>query len=95
MIYINSAIDRKGILTIRVVRDGKDIFTKNIWVKRHDNILIKQIHKNDKSKGNYLLKEKNKNMSRIKMTKKDRYIMEQYMGNKLKSVGNIPVKPLK
>jgi hypothetical protein len=77
MIYINSHIDRKGQIKLRIKRNGKDIVIKNIWVKKHDNILIEQIHRNDKNKGEYFTRER-KRAAYKKLKKKDRYAKLKY-----------------
>jgi hypothetical protein len=50
-LYVHSWIDRKGLLSIRVKRDNKIIFIKNVWVKKNDRLEVTQVHKNDKTKG--------------------------------------------
>jgi hypothetical protein len=86
MIYINKYIDRKSILKLKIKRNGKVILFKNIWVKKHDNIIIEQEYKNNKNKGEYFKREIKRNKNKhIRISKKEKYIMEKYMGNIIKN----------
>jgi len=76
-IYINEIINRKGILKLKIRRNGKDILFKNIWVKKGDNIIIEQEYKNNKNKGEYFARER-KRMQYKRTSKKDKYIKLKY-----------------
>jgi hypothetical protein len=77
MIYINSHIKRKGILKLKIRRNGKDILFKNIWVKSNDSIIIEQEYKNNKNKGEYFERERRRAQHK-KLSKKDKYIKLKY-----------------
>jgi hypothetical protein len=47
--YYNGWVDRKGILTIKVKRNGKFIYIKNVWVKKDDTVIMEVKHKNSKT----------------------------------------------